>query len=190
METMTQRFKRLDNYNSLDKHQEAIDIRGFKVVTDNDVEIGKVNAVIVDEASDSIRYIEVNTKDHLDSPINDRNGYRNDDRYRDRFEGGAHYMLIPAGLISVDKDTYTVTAKNMIAENLYTGPRHQKDDDFDAAYEYAVVDKYVNTKGSDFLEKYGKFRNTKEARIDNHFYERDYFTTRRDKRGQPSSPVL
>jgi len=75
-------------------------------------------------------------------------------------------------------------------DNLYTGPRHRKDDNIGPDYEYSVVNKYVASRDSEFLNKFSKFRNTGAAKMDNHFYERDYFTTRRDKVGQPSSPVL
>lgn len=190
MRLAVDRFRRLKNYSSVDEHEDAVDIRGFKVITADNVVLGKVDALIADAETDEIRYIEVNTKDHLDSPLNAENKFRTDSKYSDRFEGGAHYMLVPAGLISIDRKNFEINVNGILVENIYTGPRHTKDYEFNPKYEYNVVDKYVKEKDSEFLEKYGAFHNTDEFKVDNHFYEKDYFRTRRGERGKPNSPVL
>lgn len=190
MQTIKNKYRKLENYNNLQEHEEAVDIRGFKVQTDSGLTIGKVESLVVEDCSDQVRYIEVNTKEYLDSPLNNNNKYRKNEEYKDRFEGGAHYLLIPIGLASVDMDNFVVNVSGLIIENLYTGPRHRQDFDFNEEYEYKVVNRFVQNKDSEFLSKYDTFQNKNAVGLDNHFYQRDYFETRRGEKGKPNSPML
>ncbi|GLR17369.1 PRC-barrel domain-containing protein [Portibacter lacus] len=190
MQSIKNKFRKLENYSNVQEHDQAIDIRGFKVQAGPNLIIGKVESLIVDDRTDLVRYIEVNTKDFLDSPLNDDNKYRKDEKYTDRFEGGAHYLLIPIGLATIDSDNFLVNVVGLHVENIYTGPRHRQDFEVNEDYEYKVVSKFVQNKDSEFLSKYNTFQNEQAVGLDNHFYQRDYFKTRRSEKGKPNSPML
>jgi hypothetical protein len=181
---------RLVDYPTVHDDELGTDIRGYQVVTDNNIVLGTVESLIVAEDTEMIRYVEVNTKYGIDNPASEADPVKNDEQYIDRFQNGLNYMLVPVGLADIRKDKKKVTVYGFNTDNLYTGPRHDQDFEIDCEYEYQVVNSYIKDKDSEFMSRYRKFLDEGKTGFDNHFYQKDYFRTRRNRDGKPNSPIL
>lgn len=190
MTSVEKRKNRLVDYPAVHDGENGIDIRGYQVVTDENIALGTVESLIIAEDSDMIRYVEVNTKYGVDNPSSKSNPVANDERYVDRFQNGLNYMLVPVGLADISKEKKKVTVYDFNTDNLYTGPRHNEDFEIDCSYEFKVIDSYIKNKDPEFMSKYKGFLDEGKTGFDNHFYQRDYFQTRRSRDGKPNSPIL
>jgi len=149
-------------------HHDDTDIRDFDVKLTSGEVVGEVEGLLADVAAKRIRYVEIEIEDDV---INRHTlgHYSEDDRH----------VLIPIGLVTIDKTAQTVLINGIGFDHMVNYPRYRRDVGYTTAYELDT-----NNYLADFHE-YGSTYNRetydtnfyrKSDSIDDAFYTSKFYT--------------
>ncbi|WP_375560577.1 hypothetical protein ACE193_23250 [Bernardetia sp. OM2101] len=116
-ELTLERLENLDNYKVADGYDNVV---GWKVMANNELEIGKVRGLIASKELERILYLDIEIQE---IHVNDNKSHL--------------YILIPIGLATLDHDAETVNVQSIDAEAFVTYPRYDGSD-IKMDYEYLL----------------------------------------------------
>lgn len=134
--------KRLHFLHDLDDYKVASghpDVRGWKLVDSEHVEVGTIDNLLVDVKDEKVRYLDVELDENLLSdeydPLENSNvkgvhGFIN--------RKGDKHLIVPIGLARLQKDEECVVVNEIHRETFQRAPRYRKGTPISADYEYAV----------------------------------------------------
>ena len=190
-DTTTDRAYKVGPLNELDNwkvHEDDCDIRGWNLFTADGQKIGEVETLIADTEEKEVRYVEV----ELDDSINKYRDltYRNqiNPSYRSHFgKDDDDHILIPIGLISIDKNNKKVIASsNLTTTTFASGPRYRGSrttaivpaQELTVARYYSDLDNTYRNTYTDEEYDYETFESS-PYNIRRKFYSTDFFNSNR-----------
>jgi hypothetical protein len=117
-------LKFVDKLDGYKVHHDDTDIRKFEVRLSGGEKIGEVEGLLADVSAKFIRYAEIEVEEDV---INRHTlgNYSNEDRH----------VLVPIGLITVNKASRTVTINGIELEHMIDYPRFNRDNGYTTSYE-------------------------------------------------------
>ena len=120
------------------------DVRGWKV---NDREqrcIGKVDNLLVNKNTKRVVYLDIEVDQSIiDSDHQVYTGVQSRDGVHEFLnEKGENHLILPIGLVTLDKDTKKVHTQSVDFQTFASAKRYAKGNDFNREYELAVLSNY------------------------------------------------
>lgn len=161
----------VDNLDDYKVHHDDVDIRGYTVKLTTGESVGEVEGLLADVNAKTVRYAEIEVDDDFVSS-NTTGTYSDDDRN----------ILLPIGLITIDKDDRSVTVNGIGFEHMVGYPRFNRNNGYTTTYELDT-----NHYLADFHEYGTKFdrnmfgydRYSQRDTFDDTFYASSFYTGRR-----------
>ena len=131
------------------------DVRGWKVNDKDQRVIGKVDNLLVNKNTKRVVYLDIEVDQSIiDSDHQVYTGVQNHDGVHEFLnEKGENHLILPIGLVTLDKDSKKVHTQNVDFQTFAASKRYAKGIDFDRDYELAVLSNYKrNENRGDWLE--------------------------------------
>lgn len=168
------RLNKLENLEEWQVHHDDTDIRDWKVYANDGTKVGEVENLIADKAAKKVRYVEIELEedlaglDHLKSNI------------ETRYEDGDRYIIVPIGLINIDRDDDVVRVNSLNTNLLYNTPRYNRAAGVKPEHEVVLYKYLIGPAGNPAADK---TRTIDEADyvgapgMEAEFYESSYFSS-------------
>lgn len=169
-----QRNKNLEFVADLSKykvHHDDVDPRGYTVMLDGGEKIGEVEGLLADVPAKLVRYIEIEVEDNI-IERHTAGHYDESDRH----------ILVPAGLVAINKSGNSVGLRGLTLENMIDYPRFQKDQGYTTGYEIETND-YLSgfhEHGKDYdRNRYSTDTYRNSDALDSEFYNTGFYNAPR-----------
>lgn len=120
------------------------DIRGWKVNDRDQRFIGKVDNLLVNKNTERVMYVDVEVeKDIIDSNHEVYSSIKHGDGVHEFLnKDGENHIIIPIGLVTLDKDAKKVHTQSVDFQTFAETKRYSKGSEFDREYELLVLSNY------------------------------------------------
>ncbi len=146
------------------------DVRSWEVRdTDNRV-IGTVDNLLVNKDAKRVVYLDIEVDETIIDAKHDPYGRPNNMDVREFVnKDGDTHIIVPIGMVNLDKDNETVVANGINHRTFAETKRYRKGDTINREYEVVVLDSYNRNN----------LRADEKTYKDDDFYDRDEFNRKR-----------
>ncbi len=132
---------RLENLDDWKVHHDDVDIREYNVKTADGKTIGEVENLLVDMKDKKVRYVEIELNDDIPQVNSKAVG-----TYTER--DGDRIIIVPVGLVEIDRDNDTVNVAGLSHTDFRTYPRYKSKTALTPHYEKSVYDHLIGAPGA------------------------------------------
>jgi sporulation protein YlmC with PRC-barrel domain len=177
VESQNKRIFYLDELDGLKVHHNDPDVRGWDVYTSDEKKIGEVENLIVDKKDKMVRYLDVHLDDSIipegSKPLDTKDSGSAGKVHEHMNEEGQRHMIIPVGLVDIDKGSKNLNMKDYSFDSISGAPRYNRNEGFTRKYEVEVRDKFLPVKYNDKNAPWNKDNNQD---LGDDFYVEEYYT--------------
>lgn len=168
MENKDRNLYRLDELSDYKVASDYSDVRGWKIVDNDNRTIGKIDNLWVNKDMMRVVYLDVNVDKKLieDSRIEVHDAIANESGREFVYKDGDSHIIIPIGSVSINKDTKIVMANSIGYDTFRKTNRYNQQNNFDREYERRVLNSYYPADQTHFSENDDTFYKRRE--FDNH----------------------
>ncbi len=125
-------------------HHDDADVRGWDVVLESGLSIGKVDSLIVDQQAEQVRYLEVESERGFIDTYRDKSNYLDQNPDAAYAADHSEMLMIPIGIAHVDRTQHRVVVPGYAADYFGHAPRYRRGSQVNPRYEIEALHYYDN----------------------------------------------